>query len=166
VGIFGREIDDEVVDLKWELVSLNPYVLESSSFAKVDCRLCNKTDNGVLLNEVVWGMQTCKASYAWCKKNQKWVAETQGNGLAGRTDHSPSRTTWSVFDPSTDYAVWFTGLGVETVGLPLPSRAVWAMGDFQERIAGTKLIVEDFLRAKADPEYLSRLEQLLRDDPI
>lgn len=166
MGFFSPKPSEEVINLKWELIDLRPEALNSISFVTVDCRLCKSTDFGVLLHEVVWGLQSCKASYAWCRRNDKWVAETQGSGLAGKTNHNPSRTTWSVFDPKQNYAIWITGDGVEVAGLTLPSRAIWALGDFNERIAGTKSIVEDFLTNKGDPESMSLLGRLLAEDPI
>lgn len=165
MGLFRNGIDPEIIDLKDALTGKRPGRDTALGFALVDCKLCLKAEHGVLVNETVWGMQTCKSSYSFCKKAKQWVSDTQGTGLGSRDSHKNNRN-WSCYNFAIQQAVWFNELN-EPISRARPQTIEeWVLLDFNIRIAGTKIIVEEFLRTKNDSEWIMKLNQLLVDDPI
>ena len=165
MGIFGSRLSPEILDLKDALTDKRPGRDTALALAIVDCRLCLKAEHGVLVNETVWGLQTCKASYSYCKAARQWVSGTQGNGLAGKNGHKNTKN-WSAFNLETKLASWLNESNELITQDSFNSTAQWALADFRIRIGGTKIIVEEFLRSKGEPEWILRLEKLLLEDPI
>jgi hypothetical protein len=173
MGFFKNSVNERVLDLKeisqnWANDSDLPLLRDDLkiSIALVDCRLCMTAEHAVLFNKTVWGFEQCMVSYSWCFKKRRWISESQGSGLLGKTGHVPSNTSWSTWDPKNKSSIWKDSNNLETIQLSMPSIEFWLLADLHRRVVNGKLAIADSIMKKKDPEWISILNELLRLDPI
>lgn len=138
----------------------------SVSLALVDCRLCSSAEHAVLFDKTIWGLQTCKVSFAFCLKYRTWISESQGSGTLGKTEHTPSRTRWSTLDTKREVAIWNDAGGQEVRRIETSNVYLWMIGDFKNRVTEGKVAIAESIMKKKDPEWNSILNELLRIDPL
>lgn len=170
---FRNLVNEKVLDLKAFADSCirdsdTPLLRDnlSISLALVDCRLCSSAEHAVLFDKTIWGLQTCKVSFAFCLKYRTWISESEGVGTLGKSEHTPSRTRWSTLDTKREVAIWHDASGKEVRRIETTNVYLWMLGDFKNRVTEGKIVVAESIVKRNDPEWNSILSELLRTDPL
>lgn len=134
-------------------------------FAAVDCRLCGKTDAGLLLDQTIWDWQTHKVSYSNCLLNTtSWLAENQGPQRP-KSKAAWLESDWSIFDENLGTFTNMQGNLSISSGAD-QSLESWIISNFLDKGFEIKKILTKLIRGSEMQERIRQLEEHIKTENL